>query len=252
MTAARKRLPAGSRRPNPFGAGAGAFAREADPSVTFADAVRRARWIAVDLTAERFSLFLLAQPGMRRGLTPCFDSAYPAIGQDTLAIAARFGEELSRRVVGATTPLWWATGDGAASLAELPWARRLAPAPSGATTIAFPVYSERGPSGVALFSGPSLSIDADALFDVHARCFALFEAVTRIAAADRTGAPAISKREIECLRFAADGYTSEEIAGLLGLSIHTANQHLTNTVQKLGAMNRMHAVAKALRLGLIE
>ena len=34
--------------------------------------------------------------------------------------------------------------------------------------------------------------------------------------------------------------------------MHTANQYLTNTAQKLDAVNRMHAVAKALRLGLID
>ena len=39
---------------------------------------------------------------------------------------------------------------------------------------------------------------------------------------------------------------------MLKLSVHTANQYLTNTTQKLDAVNRMHAVAKALRMGLIE
>ena len=60
------------------------------------------------------------------------------------------------------------------------------------------------------------------------------------------------KRELECLKLTANGYTSEEIAQLLKLSVHTANQYLTNTAQKLNAVNRMHAVAKALRMGLIE
>lgn len=221
--------------------------------MTFADAVRRTRWIAIDINAERFSLFLLAQPGMQRGLTPCFDSAYPAVSVETQSTATRSGEELARRVVDSTHPLWWTNAPGdVASLAALRWAKRLIPAPTPVTTIAFPVFSERGPSGLVLFAGTAMSIDPEALFDVHARCFALFESVTRIAAADKSGAPAISRREIECLRFAADGYTSEEIAGLLDLSVHTTNQYLTNTVQKLGAVNRMHAVAKALRLGLIE
>ena len=43
-----------------------------------------------------------------------------------------------------------------------------------------------------------------------------------------------------------------EIAKRLGLSVHTANQYLANTTQKLNAVNRVHAVAKALRKGLID
>ena len=45
---------------------------------------------------------------------------------------------------------------------------------------------------------------------------------------------------------------SDEIATRLGLSVHTANQYLANTTQKLNAVNRMHAVAKALRAGLFD
>jgi DNA-binding CsgD family transcriptional regulator len=62
----------------------------------------------------------------------------------------------------------------------------------------------------------------------------------------------MSKREIECLRLTANGLTSEEIAAELGLSVHTANQYLTSSAQKLNAVNRIHAVAKALRAGLID
>ncbi|TGU67737.1 helix-turn-helix transcriptional regulator, partial [Mesorhizobium sp. M1C.F.Ca.ET.144.01.1.1] len=60
------------------------------------------------------------------------------------------------------------------------------------------------------------------------------------------------KRELECLKLTANGNTSEEIAKLLKLSVHTANQYLTQSTQKLNAVNRNQAVAKALRLGLIE
>ncbi len=62
----------------------------------------------------------------------------------------------------------------------------------------------------------------------------------------------MTQRELDCLKLTANGYTSEEIAVILGLSVHTANQYLTKVTLKLNALNRVHAVAKALRLGLIE
>ena len=54
------------------------------------------------------------------------------------------------------------------------------------------------------------------------------------------------------LKLTANGYTSEAIARLLKLSVHTANQYLTQCAQKLNAVSRTQAVAKALRLGLID
>jgi DNA-binding CsgD family transcriptional regulator len=67
-----------------------------------------------------------------------------------------------------------------------------------------------------------------------------------------TDQPRISTREQACLAWTAEGKTSEEIGIILELSPHTVNHYLGSAARKLGATNRMHAVAKALRLGLIE
>ncbi|MCI5078440.1 helix-turn-helix transcriptional regulator [Oricola sp.] len=64
--------------------------------------------------------------------------------------------------------------------------------------------------------------------------------------------PRITVREQSCLAWTAEGKTSEEIGIILDLSPHTVNHYLGSAARKLGATNRMHAVAKALRLGLIE
>ncbi|MCK5746266.1 MAG: helix-turn-helix transcriptional regulator [Oricola sp.] len=64
--------------------------------------------------------------------------------------------------------------------------------------------------------------------------------------------PRITVREQSCLAWTAEGKTSEEIGIILELSPHTVNHYLGSAARKLGATNRMHAVAKALRLGLIE
>ncbi len=95
-------------------------------------------------------------------------------------------------------------------------------------------------------------IDEAGLCDAHARCFALFGEVARQRLQDCAKVLPVSKREIECLRLTANGMTSEDIASSLGLSEHPAHQYLTNSTHKLNAVNRIHAVAKALRSGLID
>lgn len=62
----------------------------------------------------------------------------------------------------------------------------------------------------------------------------------------------LSKREQECLKWAADGKAAWEIAHILHISERTVNFHLNNTMQKLEVCNRQHAVAKATLKGLIQ
>lgn len=240
-------------RSNPFGA----VSPTVDPhhTVTFADAVRRCRWIAVDVNAAGFTLLMVSPPGEKRRPLPCFDSDYPNQSAVTRLVADEIGEEAGHRAATSTIPRWWSTSRQSmsyASFARLDWADGPTPGPAGMSGIVFPVYAERGQVGLVVFHGSEITLDNRSVCDTHARCFALFTAVTRLKPHDGGNAPTISKRELECLGLTANGLTSEEIAVELGLSVHTANQYLTNTTQKLNAVNRMHAVAKALRLGLID
>jgi LuxR family quorum sensing-dependent transcriptional regulator len=62
----------------------------------------------------------------------------------------------------------------------------------------------------------------------------------------------LTPRERECLKWAARGKSEWEISQILGISEHTSEKHLLNAKTKLGASNRVHAVAEALRRGLIS
>lgn len=62
----------------------------------------------------------------------------------------------------------------------------------------------------------------------------------------------LSARELEVVKWTAEGKTSFEIGGILGLSDHTINAYLANAIRKLDCVNRTQLVAKALRLKLIE
>jgi LuxR family quorum sensing-dependent transcriptional regulator len=61
----------------------------------------------------------------------------------------------------------------------------------------------------------------------------------------------LTARETECIRWAAVGKSEWEISQILGISEHTSEKHLLNAKAKLGATNRTHAVAEAIRLGYV-
>ena len=62
----------------------------------------------------------------------------------------------------------------------------------------------------------------------------------------------LTKREVECLAWTAQGKTSWEISLILDIAESTVNFHLKNTMRKLGVYSKTHAVAKTLVLGLIQ
>jgi LuxR family transcriptional regulator, quorum-sensing system regulator BjaR1 len=61
----------------------------------------------------------------------------------------------------------------------------------------------------------------------------------------------LNKREIECLYWSAEGKSSSEISTIIDLSEHTVNHYLIACCKKLDAVNRVQAVAKAVRHGVI-
>jgi LuxR family quorum sensing-dependent transcriptional regulator len=62
----------------------------------------------------------------------------------------------------------------------------------------------------------------------------------------------LTPRERECLKWAAVGKSEWEISQILGISEHTSEKHLLNAKSKLGAVNRVQAVAEAIRRGYIS
>lgn len=61
----------------------------------------------------------------------------------------------------------------------------------------------------------------------------------------------LTRRQVEILRWTADGKTVPEIAAILGISERTVKFHITNIQDKLRATNKLQAVVKAIALGLL-
>ena len=62
----------------------------------------------------------------------------------------------------------------------------------------------------------------------------------------------LTARELEVLRWLAQGKTSWEISMILGISERTVKFHVRNVLRKLDAATRAHAVAIAMHQGLME
>jgi DNA-binding CsgD family transcriptional regulator len=68
----------------------------------------------------------------------------------------------------------------------------------------------------------------------------------------RRDASALTLREIEVLRLAALGLSCLESGKALGITPRTVEFHLKNAGEKLGAVNKIHAVAIAVSAGWIS
>jgi LuxR family quorum sensing-dependent transcriptional regulator len=64
--------------------------------------------------------------------------------------------------------------------------------------------------------------------------------------------PKLTARESEVLRWVANGKSAWEIGEILHITKRTVDEHVQAAIRKLGATNRTHAVAFALRDGLIK
>ncbi len=216
---------------------------------TILDAVRQARRLASEAGAAFYGIFAddASQPSI------CIDSEFPKVSANSRRICAA-DQPWLRRQARPLEPVWWhdesrPPNNGAAGRFAL--ARNIAALTPSLPGVALPVYCRTG-SGFVVFAGHSLKLDDKTLCDLHLRCFPLFDAA-RTAVELRPGSvDSLSGREVQCLQLTADGRTSEEIAALLGLSVHTVNRYLAASTQKLNAVSRVHAVAKAIRMSLVE
>jgi DNA-binding NarL/FixJ family response regulator len=62
----------------------------------------------------------------------------------------------------------------------------------------------------------------------------------------------LTSRELEILRFMAEGISNREIAGKLGISYYTVRCHIRNLAAKLAAHSKLEVLAKAQHYALVE
>jgi DNA-binding CsgD family transcriptional regulator len=125
--------------------------------------------------------------------------------------------------------------------------------------IVAPVHLPFGQVGAVSFTLPDparddLSEEFDRLGDelsIYARAFVSSYVPVMCRAQRLPAGSRLSKREVECLRWAAIGKTDFEISTIIHRSRATVRFHIHNASVKLDAVNRSQTVFKAAQLGYI-
>lgn len=173
----------------------------------------------------------------------------------TKMLIEAYGEQMLAHIDQSLLPLMW-NGRDDASTAEAPefapLTLRLKSRVLPFSGIAFPVRLGAIGNGFVVFTAPYLDLASDTVLDLHGKSCQLMTDLLSLDDRRQNTSEALSEREIACLQLAGDGRISEEIADNLGLSVHTVNAYLGSATDKLDAVNRIQAIAKAIRLGFIS
>ncbi len=121
-----------------------------------------------------------------------------------------------------------------------------------------PLHSPNLQTGLLSLASEAASLDGDVERIAQSQLFGtyLHEAARRLV---QQPAPSghdmhgmLTRREKECLSWAAAGKSSWEISQIIATSERTVNFHIGNVIQKLRVSTRSHAIANALARGLIQ
>ncbi|MGB3813289.1 MAG: LuxR family transcriptional regulator [Shinella sp.] len=164
-----------------------------------------------------------------------------------------FGSPVIERLRQSTTPFTYDADrtnrtrlDGKAAIAAALFERH--GVPRGAY---FPAHNSAGLRGALAFGGSREPLHPREMAELNAVANRIFTEVIELREGRRQNV-SLSRREIECLSWASAGKTSVEMSEILGLSEYTVNHYLNRATRKLDAVNRVQAVAKAIRAGLLR
>lgn len=95
-------------------------------------------------------------------------------------------------------------------------------------------------------------LDTETIVKISGTLFLISTELRSIASHERLDPVDITKRELEILEWFKQGKTYAEIGSILGLSKKTVDYHMNNIMRKLKVNDKLSAILKAARIGLIE
>ena len=125
----------------------------------------------------------------------------------------------------------------------------------GPRGFSIPIQWDKGALSVVSFSA-NMKKDAwlkychESRWDLRIIAYYLHIVLSERLVATPAAAPQLTKRQLECLKWAAAGKTTWETSQILNIGSNTVEFYLEEAKKKLGAVNKVHASCLAVRLGL--
>ena len=115
-----------------------------------------------------------------------------------------------------------------------------------------PIHGLNGQEACLSMSGLHLDLTPRTKPAIHLMAMYAFERTRQFF--DQNGSPhnPLTPREREALTWAAHGKSAADTGEILGITERTITAHIVSACQKLGASNKTHAVARAMRHRLIR
>jgi len=123
--------------------------------------------------------------------------------------------------------------------------------------IVAPSYLPGGVIGAVVWATPDATVDVASIFQeraaaLHALALKFVATHNDLAARRTPTAPApLTRREIQCLKWAAMGKTDADISEIMHISLPTVRFHMTNAARKLNVIGRPQAIYKAATMGYV-
>ncbi len=122
------------------------------------------------------------------------------------------------------------------------------------TAIVAPAHLPGGVIGAIVWASPE-AFDVRPIFEQRAAELSILSLRFMAAYNDRGSSPDglvhLTRREIQCLKWAAKGKTDSEIAEIVKISMPTVRFHMRNAADKMGVVGRPQAVHRASVLGYV-
>ncbi len=116
-----------------------------------------------------------------------------------------------------------------------------------------PIRTLHHPVACMLLAGSSLPVQGSAVRIVEALAVDLFQRLNGSTfRCPQAGLARLTLREREVMGWAAEGKSAIETAIIMGISERTVTAHVATTMTKLSASNKTHAVAIAIKAGLLD
>ena len=115
-----------------------------------------------------------------------------------------------------------------------------------------PIHGLTGYEAGVSLGGVHLDLNARSKPALHLMAMYGFERIRRLLDPRPVPSAVLTPREREVITWASQGKSAWEIGEILNITQRTAEEHLATAARKLGAVNRTHAVALAIRQKIIN